>query len=106
MDMYKPKRDARISVSFTESEKNLVSSALAVYGDVAGAARMILLAFAEGHNEQKKNKKCMKWPPECVPEKSELTDDLRQEMAKIADDRIAEVTQNKDNYLTKNKKAG
>ena len=53
------KRQAAISVRFTDEEKKEVTEALSVYGDVAVCARMILLAFAKGHQETKRM-----WPPE------------------------------------------
>ncbi len=56
------KRQAAISVRFTDEEKKEVTEALSVYGDVAVCARMILLAFAKGHQSSKRT-----WPPESSP---------------------------------------
>ncbi len=56
------KRQAAISVRFTDEEKKTVTDALSVYGDVAVCARMILLSFAKGHHDSKRM-----WPPESSP---------------------------------------
>ena len=56
------KRQAAISVRFTDEEKKEVTDALSVYGDVAVCARMILLSFAKDHQESKRM-----WPPESRP---------------------------------------
>jgi len=55
------KRNAAISVRFTDAEKETVTHALSQYGDIAVSARMILMSFSTGHMDCGR----MVWPPEC-----------------------------------------
>jgi hypothetical protein len=71
------KQDSAITVRFSADEKEVVLSALSVYGNPAIVARMIIKAFADGHARHK----LMLWPPECTPaEPPELTPQLLQKL--------------------------
>lgn len=77
------KRNAAITVRFTDAEKDSVLTALSIYGDPAVAARMILQGFAAGHHEYKR----MMWPPESRPADNALTPELLKAVEQTLIDR-------------------